>query len=163
LFAGVAIFLTLLFLLGVPPGVELPLCGAFFILGTLMPDLDSPASKPRKFMRKAVSFIAPVLLLLIYPQLSAECSSVAGSSACVYLPVLSILLVFAAVYFLDFLIPRHRGFLHSFSAAFLYGAAVCLLSLYAGGGASSLRIGAWAFGGYLSHLAVDFIGDAVPF
>ncbi|NYZ76243.1 metal-dependent hydrolase [Candidatus Micrarchaeota archaeon] len=163
LFTGVVIFFLLIFILGVPPGFELPLCGAFFILGALMPDLDSPSSKPRKFMRKAVFLLALVLLLLFYPQFSAECNRLAGGSTCVYLPVLSILLVFAAVYFLDFIIPRHRGFLHGFSAAFLYGAAVCLLLLYTGAGVSSFIIGAWAFGGYLSHLAVDFVGDAAPF
>jgi inner membrane protein len=161
--AGVVIFLVLLFLIGVPPGIEMPLGGVFFILGALMPDLDSPASKSRKFMRKAVFFLALVALLFFYPQLSAECNGLAGGSACLYLPLLSLLLVFAAVYFLDFMIPRHRGFLHSFSAAFLYGAAVCILLLYTGVGVSSFIIGAWAFGGYLSHLAVDFTGDAIPF
>ncbi len=160
--AGVAIFLILLFLLGIPAAAELLLGGTFFILGALMPDVDSPLSKPRKFMRKVVFTLAIFFLLLFYPQLSAACGRFAGESLCVYFPLISILLVFAIVYLLDFFIPRHRGFFHSFSAAVLYSTAVCLLMLSLGAG-GSFRIGAWAFGGYVSHLAVDFIGDAIPF
>lgn len=163
LLAGVAVFVILLFLLGIPPGIELPLAGTFFILGAVMPDLDSPVSKPRKFMRKVVFFLALVFLLLFYPQLSAVCDRAAGESFCVYFPILSIFVVFAAVYLLDSIIPKHRGFLHSFSAALLYGTVACLLMLSAGRGMSSFRIGAWGFGGYLSHLVVDAVGDAIPF
>jgi membrane-bound metal-dependent hydrolase YbcI (DUF457 family) len=161
LLAAVVIFVILLLLSGISPSIELPLGGTFFILGALMPDLDSPASKPRKFMSKVIFILALAILLLFYPQLSALCGGFA-EPICEYLPLLSILLVFTAVYIANLMIPRHRGFLHSFPAAVLYGVAVCLLMLFLGIG-DPFRIGAWAFGGYLSHLAVDFIGDAIPF
>lgn len=161
LLVGAVLFAVLALLL-IPGGMDLLLAGAFFIVGAVMPDLDSPVSKPRKLMRRVVFVSALVLLLSSYPQLSAACGRFSDESSCTYLPVFAILAVFAAVYLLDLVIPKHRGFLHSFSAAVLYGAAVCLLMLYLGVG-SPLRIGAWAFGGYLSHLLVDAVGDAIPF
>lgn len=164
LLAAVVIFVILVFLWGASASIELLLGAVFFILGALMPDLDSPVSKPRRFMRKVILILALALLLLSYQQLSSLCNEFAGESICVYLPLLSILLVFIVVYIADLMVPKHRGFLHSLSAALLYGVFAWLLMLFFRVGVdSSLRIGAWAFGGYLSHLLVDAVGDAIPF
>ena len=161
LLVGVILFVILAVLV-IPAGAELLVAGAFFTVGAVMPDLDSPASKPRKFMRRVVFILALIFFLLVYPQLSAICDKFSDKSSCAYLPVFAILVVFAAVYALDLIIPKHRGFLHSFSAAVLYGITVWLLMHYLGA-VSSFRIGAWAFCGYLSHLLVDAVGDAISF
>lgn len=134
----------------------------FFLIGAVAPDIDSPVSKPRKFARKLVLVLALFLILLLYPQLSAVCESFMDKYSCVYLPLLGVLLAFAAVCLLDLIIPKHRGFLHTLSAAVLYGLVVGVV-VHQLGAPDSFRAGVFAFLGYVSHLLVDFVGDAVPF
>jgi membrane-bound metal-dependent hydrolase YbcI (DUF457 family) len=159
--AGAFIFVVVLLMFPMPVGVGLLLAGAFFIAGSVMPDLDSHSSKPRRFARILALVLVISALFFAYPLLSGGCSAVAGS-ACVYIPVVLAFLAVGVVYVLDLLVPKHRGFMHSFSAALVYGAGVFLLMLYAGVG-GSLILGAWAFCGYVSHILVDFVGDAIPF
>jgi membrane-bound metal-dependent hydrolase YbcI (DUF457 family) len=159
--AGALLFAAILALLPIPVGLELLLAGAFFIAGAVMPDLDSPSSKPRKFARVLALVAVLSALFFAYPLISGACSNIAGS-ACSYLPLALALFAVATVYILDSLVPRHRGILHSFSAAVVYGIGVFLLMLYTGA-VGSFILGAWAFGGYLSHILVDFVGDAIPF
>src|SRR5271157_3186925 len=144
-----------------PAGIGLLLAGALFLVGSVMPDLDSKSSKPRRFARILALVLVISALFFAYPLLSWDCSAVAGS-VCFYMPLVLAFLAVGAVYAIDLLVPKHRGFMHSFSAAMVYGAGVFLLVLYTGIG-SSLILGAWAFGGYVSHILVDFVGDALPF
>jgi inner membrane protein len=159
--AGAFLFIAVLALLPMPVGVELLLAGALFIAGGVMPDLDSSSSKPRRFARFLALVAVISVLFFAYPLLSEGCNAVAGS-ACIYMPLALAFLAVGAVYALDSLVPKHRGVMHCFSAALVYGAGVFLLTLYIGVG-SSFILGAWAFGGYLSHILVDFMGDAIPF
>lgn len=159
--AGALLFIVLLAWLPMPMGLELLLAGALFITGGVMPDLDSPSSKPRRFARTLALIVVVALLLSEYPWLSGGCGAVAGS-ACVYMPLALAVFAVGAVYLLDSLVPKHRGVMHSFSAALIYGVGVFLLMSYIGA-VSSFILGVWAFEGYLSHILVDFIGDAIPF
>lgn len=159
---GVALFAIILIFVNDP--AEIPLAGIFAMMGAVLPDMDSPSSKPRRAMRWVFLACGFLLVLLFYPQISGLCNDFASKSSCEYLPFLSVGVLFAAIFVLDSVIPRHRGFLHSLSAALLYGFAACLVMLYLGiGGITSLRIGGWAFAGYISHLLVDIVGDAIPF
>ena len=59
-------------------------------------------------------------------------------------------------------IPGHRGVMHSWSAAFLWGilvfAFLLLLNLSVD---DSLLVGVFAALGYLLHLLIDFFGDRI--
>jgi inner membrane protein len=159
--AGAFILVVVLVRFPMPMGVGLLLAGALFIAGSVMPDLDSRSSKPRKFARVLALVLVIAALFFAYPLISGGCSAVAGN-ACIYMPLALAFLAVGAVYVLDLLVPKHRGFMHSFTAALVYGAGVFLLMLYTGMG-GGLIMAIWAFGGYLSHILVDFIGDAIPF
>jgi len=149
----------MLLLLGVPK--EVYISAVWFVVGAVLPDLDSPVSKPRRFMRLILLFVFLLVLLLLYPSILAVCVEVVGG--CNQLPLIMVLLVFVAVGFVDMLIPGHRGFLHSLPAAALYGAGVCFLMWCFGMGVDSFWVGMWGLCGYASHLLVDFVGDAIPF
>jgi len=163
LFAGVILFVVVLAIVGIPSGTEFVAAGVFFFVGAVLPDLDSPVSKPRRIFRWVALIAGFAVVLFLYPQLSSLCEALASRSFCAYFPILSISMVLAAVYLADLVIPIHRGFFHTFRAALLYGVTAGVLALYSGMTGASLRIGAWAAGGYVSHILVDMFGDAIPF
>ncbi|MEM3555264.1 MAG: metal-dependent hydrolase [Candidatus Micrarchaeia archaeon] len=159
LLSGFLLFLLFTILFGAPGWMA----GVAFIIGAVLPDLDSPVSKPRRAARWILLLVFLSLLLLFYPSLAEVCAEL-KFGWCGYLPFLLILFVFLAVEVVDALIPGHRGFLHTLPAAALYGCIVSFAVFYFGVNlAGSIRAGGWAFLGYASHIAVDLIGDAIPF
>jgi len=113
-----------------------------FLISSLLPDIDSPSSKPRRYFRLFVfaSFVA--IALLYYSTLA---------SIHFIFPFVFPFIGFAAV---EFSIPGHRGFLHSPAAAILWGLFIFLFL-------RSPLAGIAAAFGYSTHLLVDYAGDRI--
>ncbi|MDD5317511.1 MAG: metal-dependent hydrolase [Candidatus ainarchaeum sp.] len=122
------------------PATELPLPLAAFVASSLLPDIDAPSSKPRRYFRAASAAFLLAAAIALYPELSAI-----HPAAPFALPVLG----FVA---LESLVPRHRGAMHSPAAAVCAGA----LAFAAFG---SAPVAVMVACGYAFHLLVDFLGD----
>jgi len=121
---------------------------AIFLFSSLLPDIDSKKSKPRRVLRLAVFLFGALIAVLFYSSFTAIS------------PLLALFVPFLLIAAAELTIPPHRGFLHSWSAAFLWGilafAFFVILNISIG---DSLLAGAFAAFGYLLHLLIDFFGD----
>ncbi len=121
-----------------------------FIISSLLPDIDSRKSKPRRAFRLAVFLLGILIVVLFYSTFSAIS------------PLLALFLPFLLLALAELSIPGHRGVMHSWSAAFLWGilvfAFLLLLNLSVD---DSLLVGVFAALGYLLHLLIDFFGDRI--
>jgi hypothetical protein len=133
-----------------------------FIIGSVLPDLDSPFSKPRRIFRKVILAIMILLIFVFYDGIVSICNSTI-KSYCAYSPLFAALTPLLVLVILDALIPRHRGFLHSFSAAVVYGVFVLLILINKPSLSDSLIISLFGAIGYTVHILVDFFGDRLPF
>jgi membrane-bound metal-dependent hydrolase YbcI (DUF457 family) len=125
---------------GMPAG-SLAFPAALMLASSLLPDVDSPSSKPRRWARAAVLAAAAGIALLMYAPLSRVHYA---------LPLLLPPALFLAF---EFAVPRHRGLLHSPLAGIAWGGLAWLCFGW--------PAGAFAAAGYLCHLAADFACDRV--
>ena len=124
---------------------EAALASLIFLASSLLPDIDSPVSKPRRYARILVLGAGLVVVLYFY--------SLLASPIAFALPFLALMLV-------EQLVPGHRGFLHSPTAAVLWGSAVGVGVVWSGSGSDyALLFGSAAALGYATHLLIDFFGD----
>lgn len=139
---GGAIFCYLLYS---QMGYSLPSLPAPFILfavSALLPDIDSPYSKPRKYFRYLLLAGLALIALAYY----ASLASIHFLFPFAF-PVLGFIAIEASI-------PGHRGLMHSPSAALAWGAALFLLM-------RSPIAGLAAAFGYATHLLIDHFGDRV--
>jgi len=111
-----------------------------FTVSGILPDIDSPRSKPRKFFRLAVLAGLVLIAYAYYPALAGI-----HFTAPFLFPVIGFLGIEAAI-------PGHRGVMHSSTAAILWGAALFLLL-------RNPLAGLAAAFGYATHLLIDYVGD----
>ncbi|MEM3031187.1 MAG: metal-dependent hydrolase [Candidatus Micrarchaeia archaeon] len=133
---------------------ELLLASSVFLIASVFPDIDSPFSFIRRGLRllfATVLFLLALSLAFYFRNpLARLCPSpdpvcfLASLAATLILP-------FILVEIIDHLIPGHRGPLHTLTAAFLFAAFCLAISL-------SFLVGLFAFGGYVAHLLLDFLG-----
>ncbi|MFH1285159.1 MAG: metal-dependent hydrolase [Candidatus Micrarchaeota archaeon] len=137
---------------------------ALFILGSVLPDIDSPVSVVRKFAKRILFIVLVILCLasafLFQTQLLSVCTNYISANECTFASLLlAFLFPLLAVSILDILIPFHRGPLHSLLAAPIYGllcyAALNFAALSAG---DALFIALFAGSGYMLHILFDMIG-----
>lgn len=120
------------------------LCG----IGGLMPDVDSPMSKPTEYVVSIAGALAPVFVLQALSINTLSASQILLLSFGVYL---------SSRFFIKQIIKRftvHRGIIHSIPAAIIWGGLVFLAfrhspSLVQNIAASSALIG------FLTHLLID--------
>jgi len=113
-----------------------------FAVSAMLPDIDSPVSRPRKYFRYLLLIWLAIISVAYYSTLSSIHFLVPFA-----FPVLG--------YFaIDLLIPKHRGVMHSGSVALAWGAVIFLLM-------RSPVAGLAAAFGYGTHLLIDFLGDRI--
>jgi len=132
---GAVICVALYYLGSSPSSLFLPF--TVFALSSLVPDVDSPTSKPRHAVRLLILGVLISITFLIYPTLA---------SVSVFLPFIFLIGFFLV---LDQLIPPHRGVFHSIIAVIFWG-----IILFAATG--NAIIGVFAAAGYGLHLLIDF-------
>lgn len=153
--AGLFLAFALAFFASRPSPSELLISSALLLAGSVLPDLDSPFSFVRRGFRllltAALFILALFLAFFLQNPLSLACPS--GSAACFWIAFsATLVLPFILVEAIDFLIPGHRGPLHSLTASLAFGLA-CF-------GLTGIPFaGIFAFIGYSSHLALDFFGS----
>ena len=123
-----------------PEALAVP--SAAFAFSSIVPDVDSASSRPRRYFRAGAASALAVISLFFYAQLS----SIHPLAPFAFPPL--------AFFAIELFIPRHRGILHSPSAALAWGALALLLS-------GSFLVSSFAACGYLCHLATDYFGDRV--
>jgi len=134
---------------------ELLFASFIFLTASVLPDADAPFSFVRRGLRVLFTsvFFVIALFLAFYFQnpLSAFCP--AGNAACFWATLaFTLILPFVLIELIDFMIPGHRGPLHSLSAGIVFGLFCLALT-------SSFLAGLFAFLGYFSHLLLDFFGS----
>jgi len=134
-----------------------------FIIGSVLPDVDSPLSIPRKIVRSIIFITVIALIFIFYNRIVSACQSIIKNAYCSYTPLFAVFAPFLVLTVLDVMFPKHRGFLHSFSAAMLYGIVILfILGNFNFGLVNSLIISLFGGIGYIIHILVDFFGDKLP-
>lgn len=119
----------------------------FCYIGSMFPDLDS---KNSGIFRKMQTTAALVLLIIYFILFGKYFTNT------VYVILASIIAVFVSVILMRFLVPRHRGFVHSLRTGLVYGFFSMIISfallseIYI-----SVLIAFFAFLSFMSHLALD--------
>ena len=121
---------------------SLAIPAALFVLSALLPDIDSPSSKPRRYFRAAEIGALAAVSFFFYANLAS------------IHPLAPFALPLVGFFALERAIPGHRGVLHSPFAATAWGGLAFLAS-------ASALLGAAAGAGYFAHLAIDFAGDRI--
>ncbi|VVC03129.1 LexA-binding, inner membrane-associated putative hydrolase [Candidatus Burarchaeum australiense] len=170
---AVIILLLLSFVFFPRPAPVLAAAVVVFMLGTLLPDVDAPFSIIRRTVNAVLFlllFLASLALIFMYHEHLLEfCTQATGADTmlCTFgILFLAVAVPAAAVAVLDFLIPFHRGIMHGFLAAFIYGVFIsALLFVLASGSlshANNIFIALAGMLGYVLHIVVDIIGDVLP-
>lgn len=140
-FIGIIVGCVLAFLLNLDSvtTMRLTLVCAF---SAFVPDIDHHNSRMRQFVTYAALAVAFLFSLVL----------TCGVSSCTFeswqrIIVLSLAIFGAYNLFLMFLMPPHRGIVHSLSAATAYAFILFLLT--------DLQVALFGFAGYLSHLLAD--------
>lgn len=129
-----------------------------FVFGSIVPDVDHPKSTPRKIFRAlfVILLLSSISILLI----------ISGGSSQDYLipAVVALATTLLLLFLVERFIPKHRGIVHSKSAAIVFGfvcfCIILVLSFQPDLGMAFL-FGASASFGYLFHLLVDYMGDRI--
>jgi len=108
----------------------------------LVPDIDHQDSKIRQFGNYSV-LAAAVLFSILLTCDNALC--IVGSWHNII--VLSLAIFGGYNFFMIFLMPHHRGFVHSLTAATLYATILFFIT--------NAHLASFGFAGYLSHLLAD--------
>lgn len=125
------------------------LASLFFVVGSILPDIDHPSSIPRKSLRQLLFIFALFFGAFLFLEHSSN----------IYLALVFFVIPFLAVFILDSTIPAHRKFFHTLNAAFLFSIAIFFLSLTKLPFVGSLLLASCGFAGYVLHLILDFIWD----
>ncbi len=131
-----------------------------FVVGSVLPDVDSPLSIPRKIFTTLLLLALMAVAILALVQYSKEavgaCENVFGvnSFSCgVAVPLFALPVPIILVHFIEKKIPGHRGPMHSVLAAAAYGVLCFIFSGF------SFAVGTAGFLGYAAHLLLDFAGS----
>ncbi|MDD5417761.1 MAG: metal-dependent hydrolase [Candidatus Nanoarchaeia archaeon] len=133
----------------------------FFILGSIMPDIDSKNSIPHRHFKKFYYIFASIFFIFI--------------SAIVmdYLEVIGVFYYWVIAVFVSLITAyllvgktvkklRHRGFFHTLPMALVYGTSASLFVYILGTNrVISLIIGFVSMYGWYFHKIVDYIGDRI--
>lgn len=164
-----ALLLTILVAYGTKySALALGVAAAAFVLGSVLPDLDSPVSKVRSaFDALLFMLVLLALVLLLYayqPKIAKWCAanSFGGMNCILGQALIALAVPTFTVKFADLIIPGHRGFLHSFSASVLYGVAAAYAVPLAVklSGSEALFVGIAGALGYVLHVLVDIFGSS---
>ena len=122
------IFLLIIYFIGMP---LTPIAVILVVFGALFPDIDHPKSKISQIFK----YLTPIVVFYLF-------------YTTYHLVFESIALAIISLFLLYLLRPRHRGWIHSFFALFLFSFIVYLLT--------KNTYYASIFGiGYFSHLCAD--------
>lgn len=128
--------------------VDSAACAALCAVGGIMPDIDSPVSKPADFVVSISSAVAPVFILQMLKMHTLEASQI-------FLIALGVFL--GARVILRQVIKRftvHRGIIHSIPAAIIWGCLVFLAFRHSPPLIQNLAA-ASAVIGFITHLLID--------
>lgn len=160
LLVGTLVLLLILFPTvhwGLIPFGMIPFVAIALMSGAVLPDIDQDSSIPRRVLNGAVFVISLFIFASLFQSNWWLFSRPYGDLMAI---ALAVLLPFGAVWLVDLMMPRHRGILHSGWAAALFGFVLFLsLVLINFGLFNAAVIGASGFVGWITHRAVDFLGD----
>ncbi|MEM3400260.1 MAG: metal-dependent hydrolase [Candidatus Micrarchaeia archaeon] len=127
----------------------------FFLIGSVAPDVDHPFSKPRKYIKFALTsllFLSSLILLIFHRNSLVVLFGVYYPLAATFL----LLLPATTGWLLDSIIPPHRGFMHTIAGALLLSLLLLIL-LSIIGIEQALYLAVAFFLGYLLHILIDFV------
>ncbi len=122
----------------------------FCYIGSTLPDIDN--KKSRAF-RRMNFFIAVGVFSAVFYYLSKTASSLEKAVISV---IVSALITLGVVLTVTFIMPRHRGPIHSFKTGMIYGLFVLIISFFIFRNyLLAVLIGFFAFLSFASHLLLD--------
>ena len=142
---------------------HIPLLLAVGWIGSIIPDIDSDTSRPRRLIFSGLALLLPTAFIYRVSWLNAAPERV------IIFWILSAYLIITPVKWLFGKLTRHRGVYHSIPAALIYGGVCALLALRESA-SPTLQLALSLSGalGFLTHLtldelwSVDFNGRALP-
>ena len=165
------------------PTTTLLLSGFVLILGSVLPDVDHPFSKIRKSFRYVLFIFVFLSFIFLLNQgiletknsngTNSDSNSINSALFALFRLLISVIGSFIIVFLIDSLIPGHRGIIHGFSFAFIFGILSFSLSIFIslvllGMNIQSieskistfdhLMVGFCGFCGYISHIISDILG-----
>ena len=161
-------FLILLIMILAPKPFALMLAASFaFLLGSILPDIDAPFSIVRRAMTALLFilllFAALAFMFIFFIPLSLLCVVFAGlgaASCAGVLLLLALAVPVLSIVLLNMIIPGHRGVLHGFLAAFLYGAFLSIIAFaFRLPISDNLFIACAGMLGYVVHIFTDLLGS----
>lgn len=145
---------------GLAPPKLLPLLVSCGWIGSIIPDIDSDTSKPRRLIFNGLSFILPAALIY-----RVEWVHQSPERAVLFGGLCALFVLYPLKWFFG-KCTRHRGAYHSVPAALIYGTLCALLAHHEDAPRSlQVAISSVATLGFLTHLildelwAVDFNGN----
>lgn len=147
LIAGVACGTGAMYLFGTSPTDSLA-CAILCGIGGLMPDIDSPMSKPTEYIVSITGALAPVFVLQALSLNSLTASQILLLSFGAYLGTRFILKVIIKRF------TVHRGIIHSIPTAIIWGGLVFLAFRNSPDIVQNLAASS-AIIGFLTHLLID--------
>lgn len=128
----------------------LPLLVSCGWIGSMIPDIDSDTSKPRRFIFNGLSFVLPAALIY-----RVEWVHRSPERAVLFGALCALLVLYPLKWFFR-KFTRHRGAYHSIPAALIYGCLCALLAHHEEAPQSlQLAISLVATLGFLTHLVLD--------
>ena len=144
------------------PARHIPLLLAIGWTGSIIPDIDSDTSRPRRIIFAGLALFLPSILIYRVEQLHTPLRVVTFWVASAVLILSPLKWVFGKM-------TRHRGVYHSIPAALIYGGGCAVIALRESASPSlQLSISICGALGFLTHLildelwAVDFNGRKLP-
>lgn len=135
---------------GLAPPKLLPLLVSCGWVGSLIPDIDSDTSKPRRYLFNGLSIVLPAVLIY-----RVEWIHALPERAVIF----GVLCAFFVLYPLKWFFRKfthHRGAYHSVPAALIYGCLCALLAHHESASPSlQIAISLVATLGFLTHLVLD--------